>query len=742
MSAHHKRPKSYLYVTAITGLTLFAQSPSLAQDNLPPTIPDRIQDLEEIIVSSERREKSLQDTPIAVTVLTGSQLENHGISSLDRFGEGIVPSLKVQPIGNTPSTLIIAIRGNGVSDATQITREAAVAIYQDGFYLGRTQGLSMELADPERIEILRGPQGTLFGRNATGGAINVISTKPTGELGFRQTIGYGNFDALRSVTTLNLPEFSGISLKFDYIHSEREGWVDNTAKDQADYNAFNKDGGRVSLTWRLGDSFRLDYSYERTEVVASQVYFQLAEDNIGIVGVEPGRAGITRFPVTPLKPTTTDHSMHTLTLAWEASEHLMVKSLTSYRKMEEETNNNYAGVLYFNGLIIEEDFKQDQFSQELQVIGTYDRLEWIAGLYHFEEDARQDSQNLFSLDIFGLITGTPLTPISPTTFNIFTGVDEPLLAANARANSQAIYGQATWAPPILDDRLELTFGLRYTDDERKGGRTLGAASKFNLETNHLDPLVTLNYHWTDHVSTYAKWSSAYRAGGVSIRSVSFVPYGQEDVETFEFGLKSEFWDHRVRLNAAIFSTDFKGSQLDFTNPLNPTISETINAANLVQVDGLEIEFTMIPLTGLVVGINYTYLDGQMPLQPNPLAGGALQQFNLVQTPRHAGSFTLDYTFIPFSFGILSAHIDVSATDEYAYIGSGTMTLDSYALINGRLILSDVVLSNNAGKLKISLWAKNITDEEYIVYGVPLTGVGAVQVFGAPRTYGLDLTYQF
>jgi len=150
MSAHHKWPKSYLYVTAITGLTLLAQSPSLAQDDLAPTNPDRIQDLEEIIVSSERREKSLQDTPVAVTVLTGSQLANHGISSLDRFGEGIIPSLKVQPIGNTPSTLIIAIRGNGVSDATQITREAAVAIYQNGFYLGRTQGLSMELADPER----------------------------------------------------------------------------------------------------------------------------------------------------------------------------------------------------------------------------------------------------------------------------------------------------------------------------------------------------------------------------------------------------------------------------------------------------------------------------------------------------------------------------------------------------------------------------------------------------------------
>ncbi|MBL4838700.1 MAG: TonB-dependent receptor [Kordiimonadaceae bacterium] len=443
MPNRYNRRTHYLCSVSIISLAFISQNNALAQDNVQTGrgIGDsQPRVLEEILITAERREKKAQDTPIAVSVLTSAQLENYGISSLDALGEGVIPSLKAQPIGNTPSTLIIAIRGNGVSDATQITREAAVAIYQDGFYLGRTQGLSMELADPARIEVLHGPQGTLFGRNATGGAINVVSSKPTGEFGFRQKIGYGNYDALKSVTTLNLQEFSGISLKFDYIHSERDGWVNNTAEGQADYNAYNKDGGRVSLNWKLSDIFTLDYSYERTEVVASQVYFQLQQDNIGIVGVETGRAETTRFPITPLEPTVTKHEMHTLTLDWALSDHLTVKSLTSYREMDEENHNNYAGTLYFNGVIIEEEFDQSQFSQELQLIGTYDRFEWTAGLYHFEEDATQTSQNLFSLDVFGFITGTPLTPIAPTPFNLFAGANAPLLSADAKANSQAIYG--------------------------------------------------------------------------------------------------------------------------------------------------------------------------------------------------------------------------------------------------------------------------------------------------------------
>lgn len=278
--------------------------------------------------------------------------------------------------------------------------------------------------------------------------------------------------------------------------------------------------------------------------------------------------------------------------------------------------------------------------------------------------------------------------------------------------------------------------------KKKGTRTLGTTSPFNLETDQFDPLVRVQYDWSDRIMTYAKWSTGHRAGGVSIRAASFQPYREERVETFEVGFKSEFWEDRIRFNAALFSSNYSDAQIDVTDPLNPTVVETINAANTVEIDGLEIELTMIPVSGLVMSLNYTYLDGNMPLQPNPLAGGALHAFNLVQTPDHAGSFILDYTFEPFAFGTLTAHLDIMATDEYSYIGDGVQDLDSYALVNARLLMTDISLGNYAGALTMTIWAKNLTDEEYVVYGVPLAGVGAVQVFGTPRTYGFDLTYEF
>ncbi len=672
-------PTRSLIPAFITGLMLTYSGNAFSREIAPDL-------LEEITVTAERRENSLQNTAIAISVLDRTQLQQQGIYSLDSLSDGLIPSLRIQPVGNVASTLIMTIRGNGPSDATQVTRETSVALYKDGFYLGRTQGLSMEFDDLERIEVLRGPQGTLYGRNAASGAINLISRKPTGKTGFRQTFSYGNYNALRSVTSLNLPTYAGISLKFDYVHSERDGWVKNPAPGQADYSAYNKDGGRISLNWQMTENFTLDYSYERSQTKSSQNYVQLAEDLIGIIGVEPGRAEVTRFPVSPLKPTVTDHEMHTLTLAWDISPNIMVKSLTSYRKLNEDAHSNFAGTLYFNGAIFEEGVDQKQYSQEIQLIGTHDRIEWIAGFYYYQEDVVQTSQIFFSLDVFGLVTGTPLTPIAPTRFNIFTGADSPLLSANAKARSKAFYGQATWTPNILDDKLKITLGLRYTDDNKSGNRVLIAAKSFDLNSDQLDPMVRVQYDWNDHIFSYVKWSRAHRAGGVSIRSTSFRSYFEERVETYEIGLKAKLLDQRVRFNLALFSSNYSDAQIDVFGPANLAVIETINAANPVEVDGAEVELTVIPVSGLVIGLNYTYLDGNMPLQPNPLAGGALQSFNLVQTPKHAGSLTVDYSFEPFAFGTLNAHMDMTATDEYHYFGSGIQELDSYALINARLTL--------------------------------------------------------
>ena len=729
---------SALVAMSAAGCLFGTGDTALAQDG-------RVRVLEEIIVTAQRREESLQKSPIAISVLNDVQLETLGISSLDGLAGGAVPSLRVQTGGNTPSSLVIAIRGNGPTNVEQVTREGPVAIYLDGIYLSRTQGLSMELADLERIEVLRGPQGTLFGRNATSGAVNMISKKPTGTFGIEQTIGYGRFDELRSVTRVSLPEFSGIRAKINYVHAEQDGWVDNTAPNEADFNALNKDALRVSLNWRPGDVLEFDYSFDYTDTSSSYFYIQLAEDNIGMIGVEPGRQRQTRFPITPLEPAVTKHRMHTLTAAWDISDKLTLKSLSSYRELEEDTNNNFGGVLYFNGFLNLKDIKQEQWTQEFQLIGTSERLDWVAGLYYFEEDAQEISRELFSLDIFGFLTGTPLTPIDPPTdFNIFTGAPVPLRTITANAKSRAVYGHATWTPPVLDDRLHIGVGLRYTNDDRSGSRTDIGTIAFALGTDHLDPSITFTYDWSENLITYAKWSTAFKAGGVSPRSSSFAPYLEEEAETFEIGIKSEFWDRRVRFNAAAFTTDYDGLQITFFDPLNLTTIETINAANAVEIDGLEFDLTIIPAPGLVIGLSYTYLDGRIPLQPNPLAGGALEQFALVQTPEHAGALTVDYTFEPWSFGTLTAHLDVASTDKYAFIATSVdeRFWDAYTLVNARLTLADIGLGINAGALRASLWAKNLTDAEYLVLGFPIGPAGTTQVFGTPRTYGFDVTYDF
>lgn len=703
--------------------------------------------LEEVIVSAQKREQKLQEVPIAVSVLNDVQLQSLGVHSLGDLGGGAIPSLRINSMGNTPSNLVVAIRGNAPNDATEVTRETSVAVYLDNIYLGRSHGLGMELVDLERIEVLRGPQGTLFGRNAIGGAVNLISKKPTGEFGFEQLLGVGRFDEIRSVTRVNFAKFAGVSAKIDYLHSERDGWVDNTAPGQADYNEFDKDGGRISLRWLAHEKLSLDYSYDWSDVETAQNYFQLYVDRVGLIGEERDRRTQTRFPITPLKPTIAEQQGHGLSLQWDYSEKLTVKSISAYRKLDEEGNNNYAGVVYFNGLIDASEIEQDQFSQELQLIGTHDSFEWVAGLYYFTEDAVKMLQNSFSLDMFGVF-GPAFAPIDPPTtldlFGLYPNALVPSRRLNGEAESQAVYAQSTWSPDLFNKQLRITTGVRYTEDERSGFRidqddVDTIRHNFSLDSEHTDFLFALDYQWTDKVSTYVKWSTAYKAGGVNSRSSDMTPYGEEEAETIELGLKSEFWQQRGRFNAAIFDTDYDGMQLDFNTLTNIIVAETINAQNTVEVSGAEVDLTLIPLAGLSISASYVYLDGHMPLQPNPFAGGALKQFFVPRAPRHSGALAVDYAFKPSPIGALSAHIDMTSTDHYAYVLSGERRKDSYTLFNARLSLDDITLAKGFGELSFSLWAKNLSDEEYIIIALPV-GEPALtigQAFGDPRSFGFE-----
>ena len=688
--------------------------------------------LEEIIVTAQKRQQSLQETPIAISVISVEQLQRQGISNLGSLISGQIPFLQITPYGSTPSNLAIGIRGNAPRDSSEVTREASVGVYLDGVYMARSQGLDMELVDLQRIEVLRGPQGSLFGRNAVGGAVSLISKKPSGQFGFNQTLTVGRFDELRSVTRINFDQFSAVKTKLDFIHAERDGWVNNTAPGQSDYTEYKKDGGRFSLNWQANKQLMVDYSYDQSEVETAQNYYQLYIDRIGIFGEERKRLSESRLPATPLSPTIIEQKGHALTLTWQQSDALTLKSITAYRNLKEDSDNNYNGALYYNGFAETSVLDQDQHSQELQLIGTTTQIEWVAGLYYLKEEVDKTLINKFTLDIFGNF-GPPLSAISPP-------ITLTPRVVNAEAESQAVYGQLTWA---LSEQLDLTLGTRYTEDTRFATRFETALQVSDQKSDHIDSKVTLNYHWSDNLATYMQWSTAYKAGGVNTRSASFTPFTEEEAKTVEIGLKSEFWQQRARLNLALFSSDYSDLQLDFSDPTQVGVVETINISKPVDVKGLELELTVSPIASLAMGLSYTYLDSHMPLQASPF-DGSLTQFYVLMAPMHAGAMTLDYQFTPTDYGILSVHLDIMSKDSFSYNPYGEQRLDAYTLINGRVTLADINLGNRSGALRASLWGKNLADEEYIAdaFAVGDPAVTIANAYGDPRSFGLEITYEF
>ena len=700
--------------------------------------------LQEVTVTAQKRSQLLQETAIAMSVLTSEQLELQGITSLGDMHGGAIASLRMYASANTPSNLIVAIRGNGTGDPSEITREGSVSVYLDGVYMARSQGLALELSELERIEVLRGPQGALFGRNSIGGAVSLVTKKPTGQFEIKQALTMGRFNELESVTRINLPEISGVKAKLDYLHSQRDGWVNNTAPDEADYSEYKKDGGKLSVSWQVNDLLGLDYSYDHSVMDTAQRYPQFYEDNIGIFGEERARQGETRFPITPLDPTNSEHKGHGLTTTWKYGD-FTIKSITAYRSLNVDANTNYAGVLYFNGLNDASVIDQSQFSQELQLIGGSDRFEWVAGLYYLDEEVSKNLMDSFTLDIFGLF-GPPLSSIDPpTTFDALAlGDFVPAKIVDVEARSRAIYGQFSWTPDILQSKLELTLGSRYTEDKKSATRFEHSLSESNQDSDHLGGSIALQYHWMDNLSSYLKWGTAYKAGGVNSRSENFTPFDEETVKTWEMGLKSEFWDHRGRFNIALFSTDYEDLHLDFSNPTNPLIVETINGSNKAEVDGLELDLAMNPIAGLVISLSYSYLDSHMPLQPNPLDNGVLKKFYIPLAPEHAGALAIDYSFIPQDYGQLTLHLDIASSDHYSFLPSGKQRTDAYSLLNARIELGDIDIGSGDGSLKASVWAKNLFDEEYIIFAFPVgdPAVSIAQIYGDPRTIGLDIGYTF
>ncbi|WP_176594437.1 TonB-dependent receptor [Sphingobium sp. EM0848] len=710
--------------------------------------------LADIVVTAQKREESLQSTPISIDVLSDRALEQRGIATITDFISGAAPSLRIAPFAGRASAVTIGMRGLVPTDATQISRDPTVGIYIDGVYLGRVQGLGTELVDVERIEVLRGPQGTLFGRNAVGGALSIITKKPTGKFGVDMTGGLRNWDGRSIAAHVNLPEVAGISVKLDGVYNKRDGWVENPLAGASDWNAIKRYGFRAAALWKPAANLSIEYAFDTSTDKSTGGYPHIeymlpgAPPLAPIFSVDGRRTRHARGGFA-LEPSVGKVKGHVLHAEWDIGDALTLRSITAYRELDQTQHDNSSGAFLafrpngFEGRASFAGVDQDQFSEELQLVGTTDRLNYVLGAFYFDENATDVAFAPFTsqFNANGTAINTLPVPVSATPY--------PDRASEAHAKSKALYGQATWTPPVLDDRLHLTGGLRYTGDSKHGrmtklrGADAPPALRFEFRSKRVDPAATIAFDISDNVNSYLRWGNAYRAGGANSRSTIFRPFAEETVESWELGLKSDLFDRHVRLNLAAYASRLKDMQLDFTSPANPSATETINGDRDAKIKGVEADLTIAPGGGFTLTGNYVFTDADVPPQINPFTNRS-ERIKVAQTPRHAATMALDYRFPALPDGTLSAHVDGNWSSGYYSSATDPMLSNKVLLLNARLTLGD--LKVGSGKVDVSIWGKNLTDQEYQLFDFELASPGLINAnqtyFSEPRTYGVDVRFRF
>ncbi|HSB96617.1 MAG TPA: TonB-dependent receptor, partial [Spongiibacteraceae bacterium] len=555
--------------------------------------------VEEVIVTAQKQEENIQTVPLAITAITSDDLQRQGINSV----AGIVqatPSISFSPFPSSSNTLILYMRGMGNSNPVLLTSESAVGMYGDGFIIARPNAATLDLADVERVEVLRGPQGTLYGRNTTGGAINLISKQPTGEFGFKQQFSFGTRDLFRSLTAIDLPKWADISTKITYVRSAIDGYVKNSGSSH-DFGEQEQRAGRFSAHWVATEDIAVDYFFEHGNLDSTPMYYQNAAlDGTTIIPGYPYTDGDklrhrTYRPV-DLDLSTANFEGQGLTLSWDIDPDLTVKSLTGYRRLRTEDSQDYAEAFgyAYNSL---GELNTHHFSQEFTAVGNLleDRINYTAGLYYFEES--------------GSSAGAADIPTYSFTSSSYL---------KGSAKSRAAYGQIIWTPDILEDRLNFTIGARYTRDQRQAQRfqTIGglpsadSGADGTVDFSRFNPSFTASYQWTEDLNTYAKIATGYRAGGfyeaapVNQFEQTFAP---EDLTSYELGLKSYWLDHRVRLNVAAFEAKYKDMQLTLqTDPINVGTTQIYNAGRST-IKGIETELLVTPIEDINLSLNYSYL---------------------------------------------------------------------------------------------------------------------------------------
>ncbi len=727
-----KRQSNYKFGTTLSAIVianlLYPGSPALAQGAAK---------IEEVIVRAQKRSENLQVVPVAVTAFNAKSLEDiqaYDVSDLANRA----PGLMFQQ--STPVSQELSIRGIGTIGEFGASVDPSVATFMDEIYIGRMGVATMDFFDIDRIEVLRGPQGTLFGKNVVGGAISVHTAQPEHESSSRIRLGYGNYQSSLVSGHVNGSLTDGMAGRLSaHYRDRREGYGYNAYLDEEieTWSAYALRGQLLFDGWEtLEVLVRADLSHDDGDGKGRRAF----DDPF-----TPGNGGVSSwYPDDDVRKIYNVNKQGHDRDVWGTSAEInwelgagTVTSLTGYRKAD-STNildqfsapvppASAASYLVFN-----EDY--EAFSQELRFASTDEgRLTWIAGLYYLNEQTQSDDDN-FSGPFW---LGGP-------------AVNYHYLNINETVNF-GVFGQASWQ---LTDTISLTAGARYTVDDKEYETTGtvipigGGSGAPNILTSYptqnmseswdrVTPKFDINWQVSDDVFLYASANNGFKGGGwqgkPASEATARTEFEPEVAWSYEIGAKTEWFDNRFRANVAAFHVDYEDLQVLQVYAL--CVCLVVSNAGDAQITGVEVETQAVLTENFSIWFSGSYMDTEYVDYIDGL-GRDFSGNTMHRTPEVQFYVGTEYEIPQVGPWDLSFMVDYRWQDEIYWSVNNTNTEDDYGLLGARLSYA-----SPDGRYSVSLWGKNLTDEEYRDRASAIFG-DEYSNMGAPRFYGVDLVMSF
>lgn len=719
---------------AVSALTLAAAA-AHAQTAEPSQV-------EEIVVTAQKREQSLQEVPLAVSEFGADQLEAQSVQNLTDLSAK-APNVVLAPVGAYPYASAFFIRGLGFADV-ESTFEPAVGVEMNGIYLARNSGALQDFFDIESVEILRGPQGTLYGRNTIGGVVSVRTKQARPGDPFsgaiQGTVGDHGRRELRAA--LNIPVSDVLAVRVSGLYKNYDGFTRNVTlnETQGDNETLS---GRLTISFKPSDSFDASLVVDgdrergsgapfRNAALPGNVYYNFSPDTGTTTPLFPAGASNPRDPYTVYGNTPIFADVDTWGAALTANWHTAlgtVTSITGYREFDDRVLSDYdaSPVNFFYAL---RDQTHEQFSQELRIASDgRGKLDYVLGAFYLDQ----------SYDITNAQAGA------------IYGAAMPAQIAGQKNTAYALFGQFDYH---LTEALTLIAGGRYSYEKKTFTNQplfFPASRTYKESWDDFSPKFGVNYQFSDDIMGYASWSRGFRSGGFNGRAASFTsagPYDAETVESIEAGLKTELFDRRLRLNGAVFHSTYKDMQVGSQGLTNGGVYESIvTNAGKAKFDGVEADALWIVGGGWRINANLAYLDARFVSNFTDFTSDGIanptdnSDLPLAYAPKWSGSLGVNYTR-ELQIGTLSFAANAVYMDDI-YTSGGVINRTSDVQVRDSNTLFDATLAlENEQGWRVALWGKNLGDKAVINNTFGLGALGNLRIYAPPRTWGLEVGYKF